>query len=101
MSENVHHGPSLRIFFVIWIGLLILTAVTVGVSYLELGPFNPIVALVIATCKAMMVILFFMELRHSSKITMVVVIAGLFWLGILLTLSLSDYLTRSWNQIVR
>lgn len=100
MSENAHHGPSLKIFFAIWIGLLILTAITVGVSYLELGPFNPIVALVIATCKALMVILFFMEVRYSSKITWVVVVAGGFWLGILLVLSLSDYLTRSWNQIV-
>lgn len=99
MSENAHHGPSLKIFFAIWIGLLILTAVTVGVSYLELGPFNPVVALVIATCKALMVILFFMEVRYSSKITWVVVVSGAFWLAILLALSLSDYLTRSWNQI--
>ncbi len=97
MTTNTHHGPTVRTFILIWAALLILTGTTVGVSYLELGPFNPVVALVIATCKALLVILFFMEIRYSSKITIVVVVAGFFWLGILLLLTMSDYITRVWT----
>lgn len=101
MTEQVHHGPSMRTFFLIWGALIVLTTITVAVSYLELGALNPIVALVIATIKALLVILFFMEIRYSSKMTMMVVVSGVFFLIILLTLTLSDYLSRGWNHIAR
>ncbi len=83
-------------FVVIFVALLILTAVTTGVAYVDLGIFNPVVALAIACTKAVLVVLFFMELRHSSRITKITVGAGLFWFAILITLTLSDYLTRWW-----
>ncbi len=101
MTEQVHHGPSLKTFFLIWGALLVLTATTVGVSYLELGVLNPVVALVIATIKALLVILFFMEVRYSSKMTMMVVVSGVFFLMLLLGLTLSDYLSRGWNHAAR
>jgi cytochrome c oxidase subunit 4 len=91
----------MRTFFLIWGALIVLTTITVGVSYLELGALNPIVALVIATVKALLVILFFMEIRYSSKMTIMVVVSGVFFLILLLTLTLSDYLSRGWNHAIR
>lgn len=98
MSAQAHHGPLLKTFFLIWAALLALTLTTVLVSFVELGPLNPIVALVIATIKALLVILFFMEIRYSSKITMMVVVAGFFFLLILMSLTMSDYLSRVWSR---
>jgi cytochrome c oxidase subunit 4 len=81
----------------IWGSLICLTALTAAVSYLELGPFNIVLALVIATCKMLLVALFFMGVKYiSEKMTIVVIVAGLFWLFILLALSMTDYISRSW-----
>jgi cytochrome c oxidase subunit 4 len=81
-----------------------LTAVTVAVAFVDLDvtiagmhvPLNPVIALVIATCKALLVILWFMHVRYSTRLTWIVVIAGFFWLGILLALTMSDYISRGW-----
>lgn len=97
MSAHAQHGPTLKTFFGVFAGLMILTAITVFISYVELGPLNPIVALVIATCKALLVVLFFMELRWSPHITMIVVFSAICFLLILLGLTMSDYLTRIWG----
>jgi cytochrome c oxidase subunit 4 len=80
----------------IFIALMVLTAITVGVAFLNLGPFNTFIALSIALAKAVLVILVFMHVRYSSRLIWVCVAAGFFWLAILLSLSLSDYLTRGW-----
>ena len=65
---------------------------------MNLGPFNPIIALLIATIKATLVMLFFMHVKGASeKLTGAIVVFGFFFLAILLTLSLADYLTRSWR----
>jgi cytochrome c oxidase subunit 4 len=72
-----------------------LTVATAAVSKVELGPFNAVVALAIATMKGLLVVLFFMGVKYiSHKMTIVTIIAGLFWLGILLSLSMADYGTR-------
>ena len=92
MSE--HAQPTVKSFFGVWIALLILTAITTAASFLELGPFNAVVALFIATCKASLVVLFFMEARHLPKITKMVIITALFFLGLLLTLTMTDFMTR-------
>lgn len=81
----------------VFVTLLILTGITVAVSLINLGPFSAVIALTIATIKALLVVLFFMEVRYSPKITMAVIIAGIFWLGILLALSMTDYLSRAWG----
>lgn len=92
MSEHVM--PS-RQYYIIWIVLLILTGVTAGVSFIDLGQFNTVVALAIATFKAVLVVLFFMHVRYASeKLIKLVVIAAVFWLSLLLCLSMMDYLTR-------
>lgn len=94
------HSPSssLRTYFVIWIALLAGTALTVTAARIDLGPFNAAVALTIATIKATLVALFFMHVKGlSEKLTKLVVISALFFLLILLGLSMSDYATRAWS----
>ena len=88
------HIVSLRIYFAIFGTLMVLTGVTVWVAFHNLGPLNAVVALTIATFKATLVILYFMHARYSSKLTWLVIVAGFFWLGILLVLTMTDYLTR-------
>jgi cytochrome c oxidase subunit 4 len=93
MSEHI---LSSKLYYGIWAALLVLTLVTAGVATIDLGPFNTIVALVIATFKALLVVLFFMHVKYTSeKLTKMVIISSIFWLLILLLLSLADYGTRS------
>jgi len=73
------------------------TVLTYYAAMWDMGPFNPVVALTIACTKAVLVILFFMHVRYSDKLTKLTVAAGFFWLLILITLSLSDYITRDWT----
>jgi cytochrome c oxidase subunit IV len=99
MSEHEEHTSHSQGFYVaLGISLLVLTAITVGAAFVNLGPFNPVVALLIATIKATLVVLFFMHVKGASeKLTAAVVISGFFFLAILLALSMADYLTRSWR----
>jgi cytochrome c oxidase subunit 4 len=92
-----HHVVPKKIYYAIFATLLILTGVTVGVAYVDLGPLNAVVALAIACFKAMIVVLYFMHVRYSTRLVKLTVIAGLYWMGILLALTMSDYLTRGWG----
>ena len=83
-------------YYRMFIALLVLTGLTVGIAMIDLGPLNTIVALAIAVGKALLVILVFMHLRSSSRLTWLVVGSGFFWLALLITLTMSDYLTRGW-----
>jgi cytochrome c oxidase subunit 4 len=95
MSEPI---VSSKLYLGIWITLLCLTVITAGVSFIDLGPLNTVVALVIATFKALLVVLFFMHVKYASeKLSKMVVVAAVFWLLLLLTLSMADYLTRLWS----
>ena len=95
MSEHI---LPIQTVFAVWAALLVSDRVTAGVAFIDLGPFNTVVALVIATCKALLVVLFFMHVKYASeKLTKVVVISAIFWLLILLALSLADYTTRLWS----
>ena len=97
MSENEHHIVPLGLYALIGITLLIMTGVTYGVSLIDLGPLNTIVALCIATFKATLVVLIFMHVKYTSeKLTKAVIISAIFFLGLLLTLSLADFGTRAW-----
>jgi cytochrome c oxidase subunit 4 len=97
------HSPSaksspLKLYFGIWATLLICTYATYKAAFIELGRFNAAVALGIATLKATLVALFFMHVWHASeKLTKLVVIAAVFFLMLLLGLTMSDYATRPWN----
>jgi len=94
------HSPSssLKTYFAIWIALLVGTALTVTAARIDLRPFNAAIALTIATIKATLVALFFMHIKGASeRLTKLVVISAIFFLLILLGLSMSDYATRSWS----
>jgi cytochrome c oxidase subunit 4 len=94
IMQAASHLVSPRIYVTIFLALMVLTGVTVGVAFLDLGPFNTLVALVIAFTKTMLVVLYFMHVRYSSRLTWAVIGAGFFWLALLLLLTLSDYVTR-------
>ena len=86
---------SVRGYFAVFTALLALTALTTGVAFIDLGGAgNVAVALAIAVIKAVLVALYFMHLRYSSPLTVIFAGAGIFWLGILVALTLSDYITR-------
>jgi len=93
MSEHI---DSIRTYTLVLLALLVLTAVTTLVAFVDLGEFSVVVALAIAVCKMLLVALFFMHVRHSTKLTKLVVLGGLLWLVILLMLTLSDFTTRGW-----
>jgi len=89
-----HPTASKRLYLTVWAVLMMLLFLTWGAAQLDLKAFNLAVALTIATVKMMLVILFFMHVRHSSPITRLFVAAGFAWLLILFVLTMSDYLTR-------
>lgn len=95
-EEHRQHVIPLTVYVGIWATLMVLTGVTVFVSFLDLHNWNIVIALLIATIKGTLVVLFFMHLYYSSKLTKVTVIAALFFLFLLLSLSMMDYLTRDW-----
>ena len=88
------HIVPIKTYAIVLIALLVLTATTCGVSFIDMGKMNAVVAVVIALAKASLVALIFMHLRYSRRLMRVVAAAGLFWLGILIALTMSDYLTR-------
>jgi cytochrome c oxidase subunit 4 len=96
VSEHEHtdHIVSPGIYLTIILCLLALTAATVAAAYVNLGPLNIVVALAIATLKATLVVLFFMHAKYVPKRTQLVIIAGIFWLGLLLFMTMSDYISR-------
>jgi cytochrome c oxidase subunit 4 len=94
------HSPSRTTYFLVFGALMVLTAATVLAARLDLGPLNDVAALGIAVTKAVLVILFFMHVRYSTRMTKLTVAAGFFWLGLMLALTLSDYLTRGAQGIL-
>jgi cytochrome c oxidase subunit IV len=91
------HIVPVKTYVGIFIALLMLTALTTGVAFADLGPFNTVVALTIAVVKMLLVILFFMHVKYSSGLTRIVIVAGFFFLAILVSLTLADVLTRGWT----
>ena len=91
------HVVSIKLYSAIFGALLVMTLATAGAAFIDLGGnLNTVVAMLIAACKALLVILFFMHVRYSSRLTWVFVGAGFFWLMILLALTLADVLSRRW-----
>jgi cytochrome c oxidase subunit 4 len=96
MSEHV--TPK-RTYFAIWAALLALTYLTVAVSRIDLGRLNTIAALTIAVTKALLVVLFFMHIRYSTRLTKLVVVGGFMWLALLIGLTMADVVSRAWIPI--
>jgi cytochrome c oxidase subunit 4 len=92
-----HHQAPLTAYFVVFAALMVLTVLTVAVSRVDLGAMNTAVAMAIAIAKATVVVLWFMHVIHSPRLTWIVVIASVLWLGVLFVLTFADYLTRGWS----
>jgi cytochrome c oxidase subunit 4 len=92
----MHPVTPVRTYVIIWLTLTIMTFVTYGVAQIDLGPFNIVIALLIAFFKMMLVIWFFMHVRTDNPLTKLFVSAGFFWMAILLALTLGDYFSRTW-----
>jgi cytochrome c oxidase subunit 4 len=90
------HIESKKNYFLVFLALIVLTFVTTGIAYLDLGPLNTPLALIIAVMKMLLVALFFMHVRYSTRLTKLVLAGGLLWLAILLALTMSDYISRAW-----
>ena len=94
----MEHIVSGKTYFTVWAVLMCLTVTTAAVSYLDLGAFSIVVALIIATLKGSLVVLFFMHAKYINvKATALVILAGFFWLIILLLMTMTDYITRAWS----
>jgi len=97
MEAAAHHIVSPVVYVVILLALLVGTALTIWASYIDLGIFNPIIALAIACTKATLVVLFFMHVKYSSKLTKLTVFCGIFTFLALIGMTLSDYFSRAWG----
>jgi cytochrome c oxidase subunit 4 len=93
------HIAPVKLYVSIFLTLMVLTTITVVVAYVNLGEFNKVVALSIASVKATLVILYFMHVKYSSRLTKLVVVCGFFFLAILLGLTMADYATRAWLPV--
>lgn len=92
-----HVAPK-SMYYAVFAALIVGTALTVIVAFFDLGPLNNIVMLLIASVKALLVVLFFMHVRWSTRLTWVVAASGFVWLIILFGLTMTDYLSRGWVE---
>lgn len=99
MSVAAHRVAGPGLYAVVLVALLLLTALTILVSYVDLGPFSTPIAFLIATGKACLVVLFFMHMKEAHGVLWLAALAGFFWLAILLVLSMSDFATRGFLPI--
>ena len=88
------HVSPIRTYVTIFAALMVLTLVTVLAAYVNLGAFNPVVAMALAIFKATLVVLYFMHVKYSSRLTKLVVLTGIFFLVILLGETMMDYASR-------
>ena len=101
MSEANEHAHTIvgpKVYIAILFALLVGTALTVWASFVDLGPWNPVIALAIATSKALLVVLFFMGFNYSSKMTKLTVFSGIFMFLVLISMTLTDYISRAWGS---
>lgn len=96
MPTKEHHIIGLPTYFAIYVILLVLLGATVGAYYVNLGFISLGLGILIAVVKAVLIIMYFMHVRFSSRLVWIFAIAGFIWLLILIGFTLSDYLTRGW-----
>ena len=89
---------SKRTYLFTFLGLLGLTLLTTLLGFIDMGAFNTVVALLIAALKASLIAAFFMHALYESKLVRVVIAGGMIWFLILITITISDYISRSWLQ---
>jgi cytochrome c oxidase subunit 4 len=99
MSDQEHHIVPKRVYFAVFAILILMTWVTTWISTVDLGRLNIFVALSIAIFKASLVILFFMHVKYGTRLTKMIVLAGLYWLILLLFIAMLDLWTRNWMGV--
>ena len=106
MAHAAHHGEAthghvapLSMYLAVFGALVVGTIVTVLVAYVDLGFFNTAVALGIAVTKATLVVLYFMHVRWASRLTWLVIAASVFWLILMFSIGMTDYLSRDWMGV--
>jgi cytochrome c oxidase subunit IV len=106
MSEHSFHEAHephvivpVSTYVMVFLALMLGTALTTWVAYIDLGKWNTVAALAIAVCKMLLVVLFFMHVKYATGLTRIIIIGAFFWLGIMITLSCSDELTRHWEIV--
>jgi cytochrome c oxidase subunit 4 len=98
-SGHTGHIVPGSTYLLVFLALMVGTALTTWIAYIDLGRWNTVVALTIAVIKMVLVVLFFMHVKYATGLTRVVILAGFFWLGIMITLSSADELTRTWEIV--
>jgi cytochrome c oxidase subunit 4 len=98
-GHTTPHIVPKSLYFAVFFALVILTWVTTFVATVDLGRWNIFVALAIAVCKASLVVLFFMHVWYSTRLTKMIVVASIFWLILLLFLTMADIWTRTWMGV--
>ena len=91
---SAEHVVPVRLYLLIFTALIVLTAITTVVAFIDLGVMNVVVMLLIAFAKATLVVLYFMHVRFTSRLTQLAAASGFAWLAIQVGLTLSDVLTR-------
>lgn len=89
-------STSIKSYFTVFFCLMALLGATIGAAYIDLGKLNLPIAMAISIAKTVLIILFFMHVRHGSKLTKLAACVGFFWLAILLSLAMNDYISRHW-----
>lgn len=97
MKAPHEHIVPVSVYIGVFIALMIGTALTTAVAYIDLGRWNTVVALAIAVTKMLFVVLFFMHVKYNPGLTRIVIIGAFFWLGIMICFSMADELTRHWE----
>jgi cytochrome c oxidase subunit 4 len=99
MHENHEPIDSVKTYALVFLALIAATVITTAVAFVDLGPFSVVVALLIAVCKMLLVVLFFMHVRHSTKLTKLVLLGGVLWLFILIGMTYTDFGSRTWMGV--
>jgi len=93
------HIVPVMTYVAVFVALMVGTVLTTWIAYIDLGEWNTVVALTIAVCKMLLVVLFFMHVKYATGLTRIIIIAAFFWLGIMIVLTCSDELTRHWEIV--
>jgi cytochrome c oxidase subunit 4 len=97
-EHGEHHIVTPIQYAMVFATLLVFTGLTVVAAYVDLGIFNPVIALAIACFKAVIVILFFMHVKYQSNLIKMTIASGFFTFGVLIVMTLSDYISRAWGR---
>jgi cytochrome c oxidase subunit 4 len=98
-TESHEHIDSVKTYLLVFLALICATVLTTAVAFVDLGAFSVVVALAIAVCKMLLVVLFFMHVRFSTMLTRLVLAGGLLWLFILIGMTYTDFGSRTWMGV--